>query len=85
MNKIEKFIESIRNSFEDSIKVYTQGSCYEFYLILKQVFPKAIAYYNEDHVITRIGNKYYDITGEVKKEKHLILDEDAKKRIKFRM
>ena len=59
------FITSIRESFKGSVDVYTKGSCYQFYLILKQVFPDAIAYYNQDHVITLIDGKFYDITGEV--------------------
>ena len=64
--EIEKFIQTIRDSFIGSQQVYTEGSCYLFYLILKQVFPEAIAYYDADHVITKIGDKFYDITGEIK-------------------
>ena len=33
------------------------------YLILKYIFPEAEAYYNCDHVITKIKNIYYDING----------------------
>ena len=67
-------ITTIRNSFPNAVEVYTSGSCYKFYLILKAIFPKAKAYYNSDHVITRIGDQYYDITGEVQKENHLFVD-----------
>lgn len=74
--KVLKFIETIRDSFNDSIKVYTQGSCYKFYLILKEVFPEAICYYDINHVITKIGNSYYDITGEVEKGNHFPVEED---------
>lgn len=63
--KVESFISTIRDSFIGSQQVYTEGSCYHFYLILKQVFPDAIAYYDGDHVITKIDGKFYDITGEV--------------------
>ena len=38
-------------------------SCYQLYLILKYIFPEAEAYYNCDHVITKIKNVYYDING----------------------
>ena len=62
---IESFIKTIRESFHGSVRVYTSGSCYQFYLILKQVYPNAVAYYENDHVVTKIDNKYYDITGEV--------------------
>ncbi len=68
-------IEGIRNSFDSSVETYTRGKCYKFYLILKSIFPSAIAYYNSDHVITRIRDKYYDITGEVKRTNHHSVDD----------
>jgi hypothetical protein len=57
---------AIRNSFIGAKFIYTCGSCYQFYLILKEVFPEAVAYVNGDHFITRIGDRYYDINGEYK-------------------
>lgn len=58
------FITTIRESFDESTKVYIHGGCYHFYKILKCVFPSAVAYYDMDHIITKIGDKYYDINGE---------------------
>lgn len=69
--KILRFIASIRNSFPESVKTYTQGCCFGFHLILKEVFPDATAYYNSDHVITKVDDKFYDITGEVTGEGYL--------------
>lgn len=69
------FISVIRNSFKGSETVYTRGSCYRFYTILKHLYPQAKAYYNSDHVITEIGGKFYDITGEVSKTNHLPVDD----------
>jgi len=66
MEKVEKFISTIRDSFIGSQQVYTEGSCYHFYLILKEVFPNAECWYDQDHVLTKIDGKFYDITGEVK-------------------
>lgn len=63
--KILEFIAAIRDSFVGSQQVYTNGSCYHFYLILKQVFPQALPYYDNDHIITKIDDKFYDITGEI--------------------
>jgi hypothetical protein len=63
---VENFIATIRDSFIGSQQVYTEGSCYHFYLILKQVFPQAECWYDLDHVITKIDERFYDITGEVK-------------------
>lgn len=65
------FIRTIRKSFIGAEIVYMEGSCYQFYKILKCVFPDAIAYYDSNHVITKIGNKYYDINGEVEAIRHL--------------
>ncbi len=59
------FIQTIRESFVGAEQVYTRGSCYRFYLILKQVWPQAEAYYDHNHVVTEIDGRCYDITGEV--------------------
>ena len=64
-NNVERFISIIRDSFIGSQQVYTEGSCYHFYLILKEVFPKAECWYDLDHVVTKIDDRYYDITGEL--------------------
>ena len=61
---VESFIARIRDSFIGSQQVYTEGSCYHFYLILKEVFPQAECWYDQDHVLTKIDGKYYDIVGE---------------------
>jgi len=66
MTNIESFIAKVRDSFIGSQQVYTEGSCYHFYLILKEVFPDAEPFYDEDHIVTKIDGKFYDITGEVK-------------------
>lgn len=54
--------------------IYMQGGCYQFYKLLKYLFPQAIAYLVKhddkstqfDHIITNIDGKFYDITGEIK-------------------
>lgn len=60
-----RFISIMRDSFIGSQQVYTEGSCFHFYRILKEVFPRAEPFYNNGHVITYIDGSYYDITGEV--------------------
>ena len=59
------FIKVIRESFDGSVYVYTKGSCYRFYEILKCMYPEAEPYYGNNHVITKVCDKFYDITGEV--------------------
>lgn len=79
MNHSLIIIKTIRDSFEGSIDVYTKGSCYKFYLILKSIYPTAEAYYDCDHVITEIEAVFYDITGIVKpNERHLKMSEHFK-------
>lgn len=58
-------IATIRDSHPEMVNIFKYGSCMNFHLILRSVFPEAEPYFNIDHVITRIGNRYYDITGSV--------------------
>ena len=65
---VESFIAKVRDSFIGSQQVYTEGSCYHFYLILKEVFPNAEPWFDNDHIVTKIDDKFYDITGEIRKD-----------------
>lgn len=67
-SNVESFIGKIRDSFIGSQQVYTEGSCYHFYLILKEVFTDAEPWYDNEHIVTKIGDKFYDITGEIRKD-----------------
>jgi hypothetical protein len=59
-------INAIRNSFYNSVETFTTGRCFQFYLILKTIFPEADPWYDTPgHVITEINGTYYDITGKV--------------------
>ena len=62
--QILNIIKSIRESFGASIAVYTMGNCYQFYEILKSIYPNAEAYYDGNHVWTKINGRFYDIRGE---------------------
>lgn len=73
--EVLEFIKLIRDSFIGSEQVYTNGSCYQFYKLLKSKFSDALAYYNSDHVITKIGDLFYDITGIVDITNHLNMSE----------
>lgn len=68
MVDVNLFIKTIRESFQSSTAVYTCGCCYQFYEILKVVFPEAEPYYDGNHVWTKIDGKFYDIKGECKFE-----------------
>ena len=40
-------------------------NCYQVYLLLKHYYPEAIPYHDSNHVITKIGDKFFDKSGEV--------------------
>ena len=59
MSEILKVIERIRDSFDGSIEVYTQGSCVKFAMILKEIFPQGNILYNSDHAIFILEGRIY--------------------------
>lgn len=67
------FIAKIRESHPTMENIFKYGSCINFHWILKHVYPNAKIYYNGDHIITKIEEKYYDITGEVDPKRYLPL------------
>jgi len=73
--KVLKLIEEISNSNPIMYDIFLRGSCCNLYFILKTVFPKAKAYFNIEHIITKIDGKYYDITGEVSSEGYIPIEE----------
>lgn len=68
MNKHQKiinFISLIRDSHPEMVNIFSFGSCFNFYLILRNVWPESIPCYNVDHIVTKIDNNYYDIGGQL--------------------
>ncbi len=67
MNKVENFLKELRDSSDKQMRIFTTGSCFKLYLILKTIFPKAIPYWSDvdGHAITKIGREYYDIGGKL--------------------
>jgi len=64
-SEIYKFLEAFRACVDNAEEIYTKGKCYEFHLIMKSIWSEAIPYTNGDHIISRIGNSYWDVTGKV--------------------
>jgi hypothetical protein len=60
-----RFISAIRNSHPDMVRLYSEGQCYNFALIIRSIRPEAeIRYaYVEGHVYTEVGGRLYDIRG----------------------
>lgn len=75
MNTSPKFLLSaIRDLHPDLVRQCLNGSCFKLFILLKEVYPDAVAYYDGDHVITKIGDRFWDIRGEVLKDRHIPLD-----------
>ncbi len=73
-DKVILFISRFRETIPNSIPKYMNGGCYLFYKVIKERFPSAVAYYNSDHVVTKVDGKFFDVTGEVKITNHLPVD-----------
>lgn len=65
--QVTKFLKELKSSYHKNELIYTEGSCFRLYCILKTLFPKANPYYStvDGHWITEINEKFYDINGEI--------------------
>jgi len=63
--QVIQFIIKVQACFPGSIQHCTRGYCFEFSDLLINVFPEGQPWYDEDHMITKIGDNFYDITGQV--------------------
>ena len=68
--EVLQFIIRIQACFPGSIQHCRYGYCFEFADLLLDRFPEGKKYYDEDHMITKIEDNYYDITGEVARVSH---------------
>lgn len=67
MGSVESFISTLRDSVPNADVVFTQGNCFKLYILLNKVWSEAKPYYDgiAGHVYTKIGDKFYDIHGEL--------------------
>ena len=73
-------ISALKHASPEMSRTFTQGSCYQLYLILLTVYPSATPLYSdtEGHWITRIYDdehadhrgapRYFDIHGEIRED-----------------
>ncbi|HEY0842448.1 hypothetical protein [Methylotenera sp.] len=59
-------LTAMRKNIKQADVMFTQGKCYQLYLMLSDLYPQAVAWYDPviGHVFTEIDGKYYDINGE---------------------
>ena len=65
VNNLLLVINSLSTIHQDVNNLFTKGYCGLFHIFLKKLRPDAEMYYNSDHVITKIEDRYFDITGEI--------------------
>lgn len=65
MVKPLKLINALRKSDEYITIIFTEGSCYQFHLFLKKIYPGGEPYISllRNHIVTKIEGKFYDING----------------------
>ena len=70
-------INLIRESFDQSVEVYTSGSCVKLCMILKHIYPKGRILYDANHAIFEYSDgQCFDILGfATKTEKHIPIEE----------
>ena len=58
-------ITNLRNSDEYIEHLFTKGSCYKFHVFLKSIYHDGKPYISHDqnHIVTRIGDFFFDING----------------------
>lgn len=61
---MKKVLDYIEKHSPDTF-YYMNGGCFKFYLILRKRFGvlNVTPYHNSDHVISKIGEEYFDATG----------------------
>lgn len=74
MTDIHAFLSALRELHPDMPRWGLHGGCFRVYLALKQVFPQAEPWYDGDHVLTKIGETFYDIRGEAQPHRHIRMD-----------
>lgn len=68
MYSVIDLINALRESDSYIDVIYTNGSCYRFFVMVKKLYPDAIPMLNKDmnHIGILLDGKIYDINGEVK-------------------
>ena len=66
---IEKFLKELRDSADIQYKIFTEGSCFRLFKIIKIIEPSATAYWSDldNHCVFEIKGEFYDIGGPIKK------------------
>jgi len=69
--QIELFLKELRDSADIIYRIFTSGSCYRLYPIMKTVFPNATAWWSDrdNHCVVEIEGNFYDIGGKLNEDR----------------
>lgn len=70
-------LAALRAIHPDIERFGLHGGCFQVYLLLREIFSDAEPWYDGNHVITKIGDRFWDVRGEVIPNGHLNMREDA--------
>lgn len=75
---IQDFIKHFHDTGQNITDVFTMGCCYWFALILHIRFPNSTIMYDpiQNHFATMIGDRLFDITGDITNQYQVIAWED---------
>ena len=61
------FIEALRKTDEYIKDIYSNGGCYQFALLLCKIYKNSEVWINgsKDHCVAKIGERWFDINGNV--------------------
>jgi len=59
-------VNAMRKNIKQADVMFTQGKCFQLYLMLADLYPQAVAWYEpiQGHIFTEIDGRFYDIHGE---------------------
>ena len=69
---IEDFITTLRESHSIQATIFTSGSCWNFFKLMKVVWPDAVPWYNGDHIAVWLCDDLWDITGRIKDKQNYL-------------
>lgn len=73
--KVKKLLPILRDSHPDMVDIFTKGSCANLFIFIRSIYQGAKPFYNDDHIITKVGQTFFDITGKVDPKGYLPLTE----------
>lgn len=80
--RIGEILSRLRETHPDMARIFTEGGCFQLFLILDAIHPGAECWYDGNHVYTKLFGYWWDINGryDEKPEYAEIIDPEVMKR-----